>query len=93
MAGVHGDGARPITAVQSLFVPRMGQYEGAFYHEGDNANNGISMSGVPLSLAPDEGSAGGEKLFFSSGRVTPTANKFQTRSYGVNGCVWFGLAS
>ena len=93
VAGVHGDMSRRLygkviptsaTATGNAPVAAFSDAEGVFALEGE----GVFMNSL-LSRA----STLGTTFILDSENAVPTGNANKIRSYGVNGCVWFGTAS
>ena len=83
VAGVHGDAIRDFTGyVEAQWGALTGS--GVFAPDG---------TGIRRSDQSGMVNAGQLRARFAPSLVVPVANKNQIRSYGVNGCVWFGLAS
>ena len=84
MAGVHGDMTRRIYAKMERNIGETNStFAGAFAPAVYQTRT--SYSGTPYLGLGD--------LVLDTALATPTGNANKGRSYGVNGCVWFGLAS
>ena len=83
MAGVHGDGIRPIEGIMGDTFRRHVEDPVGVFH----------IVEYPTGYFAGQSTNPFMRVGLDVSRVHPVSSRVKVPSYGVNGCVWFGLAS